>query len=268
MRLNRGTLKLRFHANWLFAIAACFIMFLSQELSCQAEVLYQNPETDYEVFIEDDAELLTDEEIAALAETKKPITENGNVGFKSVSYNNQDTNTFAKQFYREIFGKKSGILFVIDMDNRNVYIFSDGAVYRTITRSYANTITDNVYRYASSEQYFDCANEAFIQANTLLEGGRVMQPMKYISNALLAVIIALLLNFAWVCYFSKLKNPSTKDIMRSLDSHFEHTTPTAVMTHETKTYDPQDSGSSSGGSSGGGGGGGSSSSGGGGGHSF
>lgn len=250
----------------LFYLSIGLLLLFTPYTTCQAEVLYQNVETGYEVRIEDDASLLSYDEISALADTMKPVTEYGNVAFKSVASNASDTSTFAQSFYKSNFGTDSGTVFVIDMDNRNIWIFSDGTVYRTITKSYANTITDNVYRYASDARYFDCANEAFQQIYTLLEGGRVMQPMKYISNALLAVIIALLLNFAWICYFSRLKSPTSKEVLRSLESHFTHGEPTAVFTHETKIYDPvSDSSSSSGSSSSSSG---SSSSGGGGGHSF
>lgn len=259
--------KKRFYSHWvsLFAYLGIFLgIFLTRGITCHAEVFYQNTETGYEVLIEDDAALLSREEEIALSETMKPITAYGNVAFKSVSSNSMDTSSFAKHFYKNYFGSESGTVFVIDMDNRNIWIFSDGKVYRTITKSYANTITDNVYQYATDARYFDCADKAFKQIDTLLEGGRVMQPMKYISNALLSVIIALLLNFAWICYFSRLKSPTSQQILRSLESHFTHSTPTAVYTHQTRIYDPVSSGSSSGSSSGGGG----SSSGGGGGHSF
>jgi len=258
MRLNKQ----------FMAFLLCMGGLLLFKIPCHAEVLYQNPETGYEVLIEDDAALLTAEEISLLAETMEPITEYGNAAFKSTLSNPATTSSYASSFYKNKFGNTSGTLFVIDMDNRNIWIFSDGKVYRTITKAYANTITDNVYREASAARYFDCASGAFEQIYTLLEGGRVMQPMKYISNALLAVILALLINFAWICYFSRLKKPTSKELIRALENHLEYTPPTAVKTHETKIYSPQssDSGGSSGGSSGGGGGG--SSSGGGGGHSF
>lgn len=42
-----------------------------------------------------------------------------------------------------------GTVFAIDMDNRNIWIHSDGAVYQVVTKGYADTVTDNVYRYAS-----------------------------------------------------------------------------------------------------------------------
>lgn len=95
---------------------------------------------------------------------------------------------------------------MIDMDNRNIWIHSNGAIYRTITKSYADTITDNVYTYASAQDYYGCASEAYTQMATLLAGRRIAQPMKYISNALLALIIALLINYFVVRAFPVQRN--------------------------------------------------------------
>ena len=54
-----------------------------------------------------------------------------------------------QSLYREKYGSESGTIFVIDMDNRNIWIHSNGAINRTINKAYAETITDNVYTYAS-----------------------------------------------------------------------------------------------------------------------
>lgn len=73
------------------------------------------------------------------------------------------------------------------MDNRNIWIHSNGGIYRIITSSYADTITDNVYQYATKRDYYGCCYEAFTEMLTLLQGNRIAQPMKYISNALFGV---------------------------------------------------------------------------------
>ena len=240
-------------------------LLLICKADCCAQTYYTNSDTGYRVEIEDDAGLLTSEEISQLASSMEDITEYGNVAFKSVSYNASSASSFAKSHYRNLFGQKSGTLFLIDMDNREIYIFSDGRVYRAINKSYALSITDNVYRYASAEQYFKCADSAFSQMFTLLEGGRILQPMKYINNALLAMILSLLFTFAWVCIYSGQNKPTDAQLMKKIHKSLSLTPPVAVCTHKTKTYSPQSSDSGgSGGSSGGGGG----SSGGGGGHSF
>ena len=53
-----------------------------------------------------------------------------------------------------------------------------------LQNSYADSITDNVYTYASNRDYFSCAAKGFERELNLLKGQKIRQPMKYISNAL------------------------------------------------------------------------------------
>lgn len=238
-----------------------------EPLSFDEDGVYRNAETSYRIIIEDDAGLLNNEEEQDLAALMQEITTYGNVAFKTIDTNNRGTESYARQYYHDQFGTASGTLFLIDMDNRNIWIHSDGAVYKTITKSYADTITDNVYRYASDGNYYDCASHTYEQILTLLKGNKIAQPMKYISNALLAVILALLLNYGLVSFFARMKKPGRKELLSNGRNHFHYTQPRAFFVRESRTYNPTSSDSSSSGSSGSGGGG-SSSSGGGGGHSF
>lgn len=261
-----GRMRLcRWKLLFLGIIACC----IGISANVYAGAVYTNPDTGFYIIIEDDAKLLTDAECEELAATMQKITEYGNVAFKTVSTSSSSTESLARNFYRQKFGSESGTLFLIDMDNRKIWIYSDGAVYQTITSAYADTITDNVYRYASGGNYFGCADEAFRQIYALLQGSRIAQPMKYISNALLAVILALLLNFGLISYYMRIRKPHGSEILDSIQRTFTYSKPIATFTHETKEYSPVSSGS--GGSGGGGhssGGGGGHSSGGGGGHSF
>lgn len=235
-----------------------------------ADKRYVNPDTGYEAVIVDDAYLLSDSEKSLLLEEMKLITKYGNVMFNSIDYNSTSTESYIKSLYREKYGSESGTIFVIDMDNRNIWIHSNGAINRTINKAYAETITDNVYTYASDADYYICAMKVYEQEYTLLQGRRISQPMKYISNALLAVVIAVVINYIIVRVYSSKKKASTKSLMNGLFEYRAFNNCNVVFTHQTKTYSPQES--SSGGSSGGGGGGGGGSSGGGGGsgggHSF
>lgn len=246
----------------LVSLTAC----LAVGLPVHAEALYTNEETGYQVYIEDDADLLSREEELALAEQMQGITAYGNALFKSIDENNYSTDSFARSYYRECFGTDSGTMFLIDMDNRNIWIRNDGKISRVITDSYSDTITDNCYRYASRGEYYDCAAEAFKEIETLLKGQRIAQPMKYICNAFLAMIFALLITLGLARMMSGSSAPSRKELLKAAQHRFQLTDPRAAYTHTTKRYDPpSDSGGSS---SGGGGGGGGSSSGSGGGHSF
>lgn len=219
-----------------------------------------NEETGYQLILEDDAELLTNEERITLRWKMEPITQYGNVAFKTVRENTSSAAAFAESYYHAKFGTKSGTLFLIDMANRKIWIFSDGAIYKVINENYAETITDNVYRYASKGEYCRCASQVYDEIYTLLQGGRISQPMKYISNLLLAMILALFANFLLASYMSKLRAPSDNEILDNATVKFSYTKPEAFFQHQTKRYAPR----SRGGGSGGGGG----RSGGGGGHGF
>ena len=240
----------------------------SESESASKSIFWTNQETGYRVLLEDDAGLLTEEEIRLLALEMQDITAYGNVAFKSISYNIHSASSFARDYYHQQFSSESGTLFLIDMDNREIYIFSDGSVYRTITSAYASTITDNVYRYASSADYYSCASQAFEQIRILLSGRRIAQPMKYISNALLALILASLINYFVVRIMSRSKEPSTGEILGAASTRFSFTDPKRYLTRQTKIYHPPSSGGGSHGGGGGGHSGGGHSSGGGGGHRF
>lgn len=240
-----------------------------QETENTSAITWRNEETGYQVIVEDDADLLSADEAADLALEMQAITEYGNAAFKSVSYNEYTTSSFARDYYHEKFQQESGTLFLIDMDNREIYIFSDGAIYRTVTTDYANTITDNVYQYASKGDYYSCALKSFEQIRSLLSGRKIAQPMKYISNALLALILAALINYFIVRLMSGTAKPAVSEILNATSTRFAFTDPHVNLTRQTKVYDPPSS-SGGGGSRGGGhsGGGGGHSSGGGGGHRF
>ena len=224
----------------------------------------------YRIIIDDEEDLLTPEEEKMLEKKMAEVAEYGNVAFVTVSQY-EDTGSYAKKLYRSYFGKESGMLFVIDMGRRNIWIYCDGAIYRTIDRAYANTITDNIYRYAKRGEYYDCAMNAFDQATILLKGGRIAQPMKYISNMLIACVCALLVNF----FLLTLQRGDDEKIIAKAVPALATTVGVYVVSKKitssrSRKHVEYSGGSSSGGGSSGGGGsgGGGGSSGGGGGHSF
>ncbi len=224
---------------------------------------------DGQIIIEDDEDLLSDAEEKALLEHMEPISEYGGVAFVTVSQYG-DTSVYAKNQYREYFGKSSGFLFLIDMGRRNIWIFSDGTIYKTINKAYANTITDNVYRYATRGEYYECAASVYDQAKILLEGGHIAQPMKHISNALIALVCALLLNFVLLLIQRKEKYVPVKEIAAAMTTAAAVSILSKKKTKSKRHLHVESDSSSGGGYSGGGGGGGGGggSSGGGGGHSF
>lgn len=248
----------------LLSLLLCIIMVSS----VKAENVYAYEafisENGYQVIIEDNADLLSYEEEEQLANKMQDITKYGNVAFITNEEWCSSTSSFAENAYRRLFGTDSGTVFVIDMYNRNIWIFSDGKIYDTITVSYANIITDNTYKFATKEKYYECADEVFDEIYTLLSGHRIAQPMKYISNILIAVIVAFIINYFIIKLSLSNQKVNKKAVMAGMSYYCDIKNIQKYFTHQTKVYDPPSSSSS--GSHGGGGGG--HSSGGGGGHSF
>ena len=125
--------------------------------------LYSNKETGYDALINDDAKLLSDWEKDELIKDMAPITQWGNVYFQTVDdYFNMSPEELSANLYEYMFGyNASGVIFLIDMYQRWIYIYSDGEMYKTIDSDYAQFITDNIYKMATNAEYYSCALSAF-----------------------------------------------------------------------------------------------------------
>ena len=224
----------------------------------------------YEVRVLDHADLLTDSQETQLQETMRKTAGYCNALFVTSDSVSSSTSEFARNIYRQEFGRQNGVMFLIDMSNREIYVYAYGAAYQTINKTNAYTITDNIYTYASAKQYYECANSAFEQINALLEGGRISRPMKYISNILLALIFSVLLNFWLLKKTSKVPSMDEKNLLEGATSVYDMEEPRFVMLNRRCVMDSDDDfgGGHSGGGGGGSFGGGGGFSGGGGGHSF
>lgn len=258
-------------------LLAVFCLF-SVSSSVRAEDLLERPNgtvytdetTGYKVEIHDDASLLEDSQLQALAKDMKSLTKYGSAGFFTTNFEYRSTSALAHDLYDKYLWKQSsaeesGTIFLIDMTQRNIYIYSNGVIYKTITNAYANTITDKVYKYASDADYYRCAKEVFDSELTLLEGRKIAQPMKYASNIFLAAALAILINYFLVKLFSRAKSPSEAEMLASIAATQRMNHVNVQFERESKTYSPRSSSGSGGGGGHSGGGG---SSGGGGGHSF
>ena len=178
-------------------------------------------------------------------------------------------NVRAREVYRQYFGKDSGTILLIDMGSRVITIFSDGKIYKTVNTKYGSIITDNVYKYASKGDYYLCATRAFNEEYTLLEGGKIAQPMRHITNAMTAVVLALIGNFMYVWIRKKRISGETLAKTMMILSAADTVSKAPLAKNLVSSRRSHRSSDSGGGSSGGGGGfGGGGSSGGGGSHRF
>ena len=259
-RIQQGKGKIGYKLFGFAIMFVCVLMVWSWQVS--AQTVYTNQETGYVVIIEDDAQLLSDSEELAVKEVMQQITEYGSAALKTISENDIPAESFVENYYYDQFGSNSGTVFLIDMDNRKICLYNNGEIEETVQKSDSETITDNVYTYASDADYYRCCDMAFEQVLALLQGQNIRRPMKYASILFLAVILALMVNYFVVRACSATGKPSDKELLKGLFSQQKFDNVESTFTHSTKTYSPQSSG---GGSSGGGGG---SSGGSGGSHSF
>ena len=66
-------------------------------------------------------------------------------------------------------------------------------------------ITDNNYKLAANKKYYQCAKGVFDQIYTLLDGGKISEPMRHISNSILAIYVSFM-----ICYFIVMNKAKVK----------------------------------------------------------
>ena len=181
--------------------AAAFIMlhlmiYSSFIVLAADNALYVNSETGYGIYIYDREDLLTDEEEAKLAESMRPLTNYGGAAFVTTA--SKDAETAVRDASYSIFNNASSTLFLIDMGVREIKLANTGDIYKVVTNNYMNIITDNAYTYASDGDYLGCAQSVFDQEYNVLDGQRIAQPMRYLTNILTAIVLGLLINFIYV----------------------------------------------------------------------
>lgn len=223
----------------------------------------------------DEANLLTDEEEAELAEAMRPVCAYGTPVFWSTTASGEYRSK-AENFYFRTLGNSSGALFVVDMNQRQLTLLTDGEIHRTVTAGEASSIVDNVYRMATFGDYAECVKSVFRQVASLLQGEQIARPMKLVTCALLALAISLSLTYLYISRRYETR-PKTGKVRAALPvtaaaaAAFTAVTAggQAVMTKRRRTNISSSSGGHGGGGfSGGHGGGGGGFSGGGGSHGF
>ncbi len=253
-------------------VITVMIMLLFLVVGCNGAVTVHASENDqddsysyhYKVIIKDYANVLTKSQEEQLMETMQETARYCNVLCEISEFAFHSSAYHAESSYKRELGTLDGVMFLIDLYNRQIYIYSYGEPYKIITKTNAYTITDNVYEYASEEKYFECANEAFKQINMLLVGEQISRPMKHISNILLAIIFSILLNYLLLKKTSKVHDMGSKNLLIGTKVSYNMNQKYDMLTETRSTR----SGSGGHGGIGGGGFGGGGIGGGGGGHSF
>lgn len=156
------------------------------------------PETSGRFRLQDDAKLFTEEGRERIRNSVEKLCKYGHVGVvtRDGKYElfGETTAKFAQKIYGQWFGTESGVLFVIDMKNRMIYIETDGYIGSSITRGKARTITDNTYGLATAGNYAACTVASLMQVLDVIEGRKISNRLSRITNAFIAVFIGLIAN--------------------------------------------------------------------------
>lgn len=243
----------------LFAISAdTYALNTSRDDDKESTALrHLNATTGNRLIIDDQAGYFSSSEASSLQSLMEEITEYCNVAVVTTTdHSCRSTRDFAGTYFEDCFGSRtSGTIFVIDRYLNEIFLYSDGAARKTITDSKAYSITDNTYIYATGSHnydYYTCCYKTMEQVLTLMRGHRIAEPMKYICSALLAMIVALIVNYIILITVSRQKKADIRQILSGTFTDFQIHNANARFTHQTRTYSPQSSGGGSGGHSSGG----------------
>ena len=176
---------------------ALVLMLALIPLACASgeDIRETNEETGYTLVIHDEGNLVDTAEIEAVKESMRPVLQYANAGFltyPSGGSRNRNSATLAQEWGDRTFGSSARFtVFIIDMSTRHLDIYASKPLSGILTAAEENSIADNVYRYATRGDYAGCAKETFSQIEKVLKGEKIATPMKYISNAVLALIAAI-----------------------------------------------------------------------------
>ncbi len=176
-------------------------------------------ESSFTFWIDDEAGLLTDTQTEQLRSDFAELTAYMNAALVTTEQTEQTTSRFAERYAESRYGNLPAVLFFIDMGQREIYVYSNGSALKTITRADGRAITDNIYTLASRKDYYGCADAAFRQVLALLQGEKLARPVKHITNALIALLAAVLINYAFLAISRASKRSSVikGDVSVSVD---------------------------------------------------
>ena len=232
----------------LLLLFALCLLLMGSALGYEETLRWDDPATGHSAVLIDELGLLSAEEQARLLEDMKPLTEFGSVAFWTTEDYASNEIEQARLTRRELFGFDDAAIFAVNMNIRKLTIQSYGSMYDVLTKSRANTITNNVRRYATKGDYYEAARRAFSQMLSLMRGNRIAQPMKHFSNACIALMLGLILMLSRVFKTVSRRAPETDELVVLAARPVVFNSPQLTYTGEDREYSPpsSDSGSSSG----------------------
>lgn len=249
----------KIHTKLLAFLLSLFILLIpatANVFAMSAGALTFNTNEGYEVIIDDQAGYLTDEQKTSLSQVMAEAGKYGNVVFVTTEdHSSSSTENFCVQYFESRYGTmSSGVVFAVDMDLHNIYLISEGNFRKSLSNSRCTSITDNTYIYATEaygRDFYTCAYKTFEQINKALTGKIIFTPMRFICAALLAIVLAMIINYFRAKKYSTPSKAADSEVVSNIISQVNINNPHAVKIGSDRTYSPRSSSSSSGGGGGG-----------------
>lgn len=157
----------------LFAICFCAVVFPAIDGNAA------------ETFVYDEADLLTSEEEDALEETAAAFSERWNMDFGVVTTNDaqgKSSRDYADDFYEMHFDtsdERGGVLYLIDMDHREIYLLTCGMAIRYLPDQRIERILDEAYEEVADGDYYGTFSAFFSETENYLEQGILPDQYNY-----------------------------------------------------------------------------------------
>lgn len=125
----------------------------------------------------DQADLLTDQEEEALEKLAKEYFEEWDMNFLAVTTEDAEgksSREYADDFYDTYFPEASeedGVLYLIDMDHREIYLSTSGEAIRYLTDSRIDYILDEAFEEVADGDYYETFLEFFENTEYYLKQG-------------------------------------------------------------------------------------------------
>lgn len=184
------------------------------------ECFYENSETGYQVRIHDAAGVLNDSQREILVRKMSVVTGYGSAALVTTEGEGAALQEHAADFYENSFSDKSGIIVCVDVQTKEVWLWSRGGIHRLVQGRYAQRVAEDASARAAEDNAYECAYEAFDKIEKLLEGAGENRPVKYISNALLALMLAFFLNYLLVDRMSRRQEANEAEVLDMVDKTF------------------------------------------------
>lgn len=136
--------------------------------------IMSTPSVDATEKIYDFADLYTDDEEQSLYDKVKTFIDTYNMDFAIVTINENNKYSeveYADDFYDYNDFDINGLLFLIDMDNRQIYMSTSGTAINMYTDARIDYLMDNVYQYMSDKEYYDGTSEYISLLSSLAAKG-------------------------------------------------------------------------------------------------